>query len=251
MQKVLGNANGKDHERFPWERPEVYDLTAVPVGPFWDRVYKLLQRLPKGSWVLEAGPGKGRFLLNAPTKRKWSAVCVDCDHVAVSAVRELAGERNWKDVGMLGDFSTELVLLEGYRISACVGMMFFHTISRALQIAVLTRMYESLPVGGRIYAGFLSTQSWRFRRQQELAGTCSVGELVDLRQVMELDSVSVHKSLWFNFADEDYLRKLGREVGFRKILVRWTTEGCGWHHIVRKYGDTARFEPWHGVTFIK
>ena len=69
--------------------------------------------------------------------------------------------------------------------------------------------------------------------------------------VMELDSVGVNRSLWFNFANREYIYEMTYAAGFRRAERIDSTEGCGWHHLVAKYGDEARYEPWLGVTFIK
>ena len=238
-----------DQNRFPWDRKNVYDLTSVPVGPFWTWVvYPHLQRLGNVG-VLEGGYGKGRFLLNAPLDRRWSLIGVDCDEVAFRALQELISAKpNRTDIALCGDLVKGDLNLQAYNIEACVGMFFFHTLSHDGQLAVLRRMYELLPAAGCVYAGFLSTGSWRY---EALAQKPECGEPVNLRKVMELDRVGVYTDLFFSFATESYLLGLGARAGFSRTYVFGTHEGCGWTHLVQKHGERAKQEPWHGVVFFK
>src|SRR5262249_34246136 len=77
------------------------------------------------------------------------------------------------------------------------------------------------------------------------------GEPVNLRKVMELDSVGVYTDLFFSFATESYLLGLGARAGFSRTYVFGTHEGCGWTHLVQKHGVSAKQEPRHGVVFSK
>jgi hypothetical protein len=109
-------------------------------------------------------------------------------------------------------------------------------------------MYELLPAAGCVYAGFLSTGSWRY---EALAQKPECGEPVNLRKVMELDRVGVYTDLFFSFATESYLLDLGARAGFSRTYVFGTHEGSGWTHLVQKHGERAKQEPWHGVVFFK
>ena len=169
-------------------------------------LYPHLQRLGNVG-VLEGGYGKGRFLLNAPLDRRWSLIGVDCDEVAFRRFQELISAKpNRTDIALCGDLVKGDLNLQAYNIEACVGMMFFHTLSHDGQLAVLRRMYELLPAAGCVYAGFLSTGSWRY---EALAQKPECGEPVNLRKVMELDRVGVYTDLFCSFATESYLLGLG------------------------------------------